>query len=339
MHRTRVRHFANRLRDRRSAPRQVAADLIHSLDIDPRERRLVESIAARWIGLREVLATAAGPHEPIGELLVRAGRLTREQLEAALVAQRDAGLRLGELLVKKGWLSEPELRALLAFQKRLGKVGADRAGPLQLGNLLVASGAISAEQLQFALVHHRQSNQRLGDALVRSGFATEHQVEQGLRLQRTLLTVALAVLLALSAHTASAGAAGAGAAHNTISLSATILPYHRLDVLRQAATLNVSRSDVERGYVDVPGATALRALSNDQKGFTVSFETRVNVFDRVTVAGLGAPLDLGNGGGAARYAYAGRETALELSYRFYLAAGLAPGNYPWPLLISSSVTY
>jgi len=339
MHRTRVRHYANRIRDRRNAPRQIAAELIRSLDIDPGERRLVESIAARWTGTREVLATAAGPHEPIGELLVRAGRLTREQLESALAAQHGAGVRLGEILVRNGWLSEPELRALLAFQKRLGKVGADRAGPLQLGNLLVACGAISPEQLEFALVHHRESNQRLGDALVHGGYATERQVQQGLRLQRTLLAVALAVLLALSAHTATAGIGGVGAAHSTIGLSATILPYHRLDVLRQAATLTVSRSDVERGYVDVPGATALRALSNDQKAFTVSFETRVNVFDRVTVAGLGAPLDLGNDGGAALYAYAGRDTALELSYRFYLAAGLAPGNYPWPLLISSSVTY
>lgn len=339
MHRTRVRHFANRIRNRRGAQRQIAADLIRSLDVDPNERRLIESIALRWTGTREVIATAAGPHEPIGELLVRAGRLTREQLDAALEAQRDAGLRLGELLVKNGWLSEPELRALLAFQKRLGKVGADRAGPLQLGNLLVACGAITAEQLEFALIHHRESNQRLGDALIDAGYVTSHQVEQGLRLQRTLLSVALAVLLALSAHTASAGTSGAGAAHNTISLSATILPYHRLDVLRQAATLTVTRSDVERGYIDVPRATTLRALSNDQKGFTVSFETRLSMFDRVTVDGLGAPIDLGTDGGAGRCACAGRDTALELSYRFYFAAGLAPGNYPWPLLISSSVTY
>ena len=38
-------------------------------------------------------------------------------------------------------------------------------------------------------------------------------------------------------------------------------------------------------------------------------------------------------------AYPGRDTLLQLSYRFYLAAGLVPGSYPWPLQISSSVVY
>ncbi len=339
MQHTRVKYFANRFRDRRKEPRELAADLIRSLELEPADRRWVEALCSRWSGLRDVLASAAGPREPIGELLVAAGRITRGQLDEALAAQRGAGTKLGEILVANGWLTETELRALLAFQKRLGKTGASRAGPMQLGNLLIATGAITPEQLEFALLHQRQSNQRLGDALVSRGYATEHQVAQGLRLQRTMLEVALAVLLTLTAQPAVAGTAAGGSAHAMIGLSATVLPYHRLEVLRQVSTLNVTRSDIERGYVDVPAGTSLRARSNDRQGMTVNFDARANVFERVTVAGLGKPLDLGAGGGAAHYAYVGREMALELSYRFYLAAGIPPGSYPWPLQISSSITY
>ena len=199
---TRVKYFANRFRDRRKEPRELAADLIRSLELEPDDRHWVEALCSRWTGLRDVLASAAGPREPIGELLVAAGRLTRGQLDEALAAQRGAGTKLGEILVANGWLTETELRALLAFQKRLGKTGAGRAGPMQLGNLLIATGVITAEQLEFALLHQRESKQRLGDALVSRGYATEHQVAQGLRLQRTMLALSLAVLLALTARPA-----------------------------------------------------------------------------------------------------------------------------------------
>ncbi len=207
---TRVKYFANRFRDRGRLPRDLAAELIRTLEIDPEDRRFVEGICARWEGVRDVLASAAGPRAPLGDLLIKAGRLTSAQLDSALALQRDAGLRLGEILVRNGWLTERELRALLVFQKRLGKSGPSKAGPLQLGNLLVATGGITQEQLRHALEHQHQPNQRLGEVLISAGYATEREVAQALRLQRTLLGVALGVLLALSLHSAAAGAATSG---------------------------------------------------------------------------------------------------------------------------------
>lgn len=54
----------------------------------------------------------------LGEMLVRAGFLTGEQVEAALVRQasRQPRLRLGELLVRDGLLTEDQLTATLAQQ-------------------------------------------------------------------------------------------------------------------------------------------------------------------------------------------------------------------------------
>src|SRR6266496_1537276 len=333
---SRANHFTNRFRARRVMPKEIATELIRTLDLDPEDRRFIAAISTQWVRSTDVLAAAAGPREPIGELLIKAGRLTRGQLDQALADQSESGMRLGEVLIRKAWLTAPELRLVLAFQRRLGKAGVAHAGPSQLGNLLVAMGAITLEQLDDALQQQQHSKRRLGDALVSAGLVSETQVARGLRLQQTLLRLALAVLLASSLVPVGAAAASAFSA---ITFSATVLPYHRLDVVRQAPTLTVTPEDVARGYVDVPAGTQLRAQSNERKGFSVSFDPRMRLFERATITGLSNAVDIGPDGGVANQAYSGRDALLQLSYRFYLAAGLPPGSYPWPLQISSSVVY
>jgi hypothetical protein len=55
----------------------------------PLEHELEHCIRTRWITLRSALDAAGGAREPLGELLVLAGRITRAQLEAGL-QQRSA---------------------------------------------------------------------------------------------------------------------------------------------------------------------------------------------------------------------------------------------------------
>ncbi|MBC7107060.1 MAG: type II secretion system protein GspE, partial [Firmicutes bacterium] len=59
----------------------------------------------------------------LGELLVKAGVLSREQLAAALEKQKQTGLRLGELLIREGLLTEEQLARVL--QEQLGVKAAD----------------------------------------------------------------------------------------------------------------------------------------------------------------------------------------------------------------------
>ena len=54
------------------------------------------------------MATAAAGTERLGDLLVREGLITREQLHKALVEQRESGMRLGYVLVKLGLVQEIE---------------------------------------------------------------------------------------------------------------------------------------------------------------------------------------------------------------------------------------
>ena len=68
------------------------------------------------------MATAAASTERLGDLLVREGLITKEQLQAALNEQRNTGMRLGYTLVKLGIVEETEITKMLARQYRMPAV-------------------------------------------------------------------------------------------------------------------------------------------------------------------------------------------------------------------------
>jgi general secretion pathway protein E len=61
-------------------------------------------------------AQSGGPREPLGEILIREGSITRDQLQRGLARQREVGKRLGEALTDLGYVSEDEVVKALARQ-------------------------------------------------------------------------------------------------------------------------------------------------------------------------------------------------------------------------------
>ena len=57
------------------------------------------------------MAAPVATTERLGDLLVREGLITREQLEKALQEQRQNGTRVGYNLVKLGFIAETDLPA------------------------------------------------------------------------------------------------------------------------------------------------------------------------------------------------------------------------------------
>ncbi|MGH7475480.1 MAG: type IV-A pilus assembly ATPase PilB [Longimicrobiales bacterium] len=74
------------------------------------------------------MATTAIPQtgDRIGDLLVRDGLITQEQLSAALKDARDSRTRLGFALIKLGFIAEDELTRMLARQYRVPAVDLNR---------------------------------------------------------------------------------------------------------------------------------------------------------------------------------------------------------------------
>ncbi len=71
-------------------------------------------------------ATAAVTQDKLGDILVREGLITLEQLKKALQEQKSSGMRLGYTLVKLGFIEETEVTKMLARQYRMPAVDLSR---------------------------------------------------------------------------------------------------------------------------------------------------------------------------------------------------------------------
>src|SRR4029077_5624484 len=71
-------------------------------------------------------ATAAATSDKLGEILLREGLITQDQLKKALLEQKNTGMRLGYTLVKLGFVEETEITKMLARQYRMPAVDLSR---------------------------------------------------------------------------------------------------------------------------------------------------------------------------------------------------------------------
>jgi len=71
-------------------------------------------------------ATAAATTDKLGDILVREGLITQDQLKKALLEQKTSGMRLGYTLVKLGYIEETEITKMLARQYRMPAVDLSR---------------------------------------------------------------------------------------------------------------------------------------------------------------------------------------------------------------------
>jgi type IV pilus assembly protein PilB len=71
-------------------------------------------------------ATAAATTDKLGDILLREGLITQDQLKKALLEQKSSGMRLGYTLVKLGYIEETEVTKMLARQYRMPAVDLSR---------------------------------------------------------------------------------------------------------------------------------------------------------------------------------------------------------------------
>jgi hypothetical protein len=127
-------------------------------------------------------------------------------------------------------------------------------------------------------------------------------------------------------------ALNAGETHATLSVAVTVPPVSRLEILSQAATIQITPRDLQRGYVDLDQPTLLNIYSNAPDGYALEVVPMSPVIQAIAVHGLGSEADLGAQGGRIVERWQRPEaTALALTFRLALAPGAMPGIYPWPL--------
>lgn len=150
-------------------------------------------------------------------------------------------------------------------------------------------------------------------------------------IYRVLGPVALGLSLCV-ASTAAVSTASAATTRASFSVSVTVMPRTAILAASMPKALEVSASDVERGFVDVTTESLLVVTNNSPGGFELDVWPVGSVFSSVTVHGFGtdAALDA-DGGSICLRGRRGPSIPMRLAFRFQLAAGTVPGRYPWPL--------
>jgi hypothetical protein len=132
---------------------------------------------------------------------------------------------------------------------------------------------------------------------------------------------------------ASVTAAGARDVHSDFSVSATVRAAANLQLQSAPDGLRITLADVQRGFIDVSQPTEFTVRSNSPTGFALEVLTVASpLLSSMVVEGLNSDLALGADGGTIVQRWQHPQTMnLSLRFRFVLAPGLVPGNYPWPL--------
>ncbi len=318
----------------KSTSEPLGAVLVRMGALDPVDLRAALTAQKALATLEDAVNAVAGPRQPLGELLLRAKRITPVQFEFAFSEHKRTGEMFGEALLRLGYITQRELDAILRFQRHLENPNHSSIN-FRLGEILIYTKKITREQLEHALEKQRIARKKLGDVLVDAGYVLPPHVDWGLKVQDKLLTASLTAVLSLASISDANGSPGPEVADEKETMNAALRPVSNMKVLRQTGEIVVTNSDIGRGYVDSDGATIIEIKNDCPRGYMLTFDSAGTTFREVHVSGPGIHSILENGSGIIAQPHVGRGAVrLELSYRFMLSDGIRAGTYAWPLTVS-----
>jgi len=146
-------------------------------------------------------------------------------------------------------------------------------------------------------------------------------------MMRTLRTISLLiatfVIVAVPAY--------AGSASATMSVSVQVIGRTLLTVGQQPASVEVTQSDIQRGYIDVPAAVAFQVRSNAREGYSLQFEPVSAPFAQAKVTWDNSTASVGADGSWLTHGYQQGTALGKLDVRLVLAPDATPGSYSWPV--------
>ena len=129
--------------------------------------------------------------------------------------------------------------------------------------------------------------------------------------------------------------AGAKDVRSTFSVTATVRAVANIELASVPGGVRITAADLARGFVDIEQPTQVVIHSNSQSGFALEVLTVTPMMSAIIIHGLDTDLELGAQGGTVVHRWqAPQAMNLSLNFRFALAPGLAPGNYPWPVRLA-----
>jgi len=125
--------------------------------------------------------------------------------------------------------------------------------------------------------------------------------------------------------------ASAASTSAQLSVSVQVVARTSMTVDSEPAAVEITTTDVARGYVEVPQAVLFHVRSNASNGYTVQFDPISYPFSRADINWGNTMATVGADGAWLTRPYQQGTTAGSLNVRLMLSSNAAPGSYAWPV--------
>jgi hypothetical protein len=119
-----------------------------------------------------------------------------------------------------------------------------------------------------------------------------------------------------------------------LHVTVTVPARTELKIARQAGSIKIAQSDIDRGRLEMAAATQMTVKNNDRSGCLLLFEGMDWPFKKVLISGLDREVQISQPSSFIHLPYTSKPAAYTLSYSFELSEDAKPGEYRWPLSIS-----
>ena len=133
-----------------------------------------------------------------------------------------------------------------------------------------------------------------------------------------------------------AGPLCAGSSSAEMRVSVTVVPRTILIVDSEPSHVEVTQTDVARGYLELPDALIFRVRSNNPTGYLVQVAAIGGPFGRAIVTWGSSSVSIGTSEAWIAQPYRRGVTPVVASVRLDIPRGTAPGTYPWPVAVSAN---
>ncbi len=147
---------------------------------------------------------------------------------------------------------------------------------------------------------------------------------------RSLLRVVAATALMLTGATAFAGSVSA-----PMTVSVNVIARAVLTVESQPAAVEVTKADLERGYVDLSTPMIVLAKTNSRAGYLLEADGRSAGFTSVELSFGDSKMDVADSETWISRPYVKGGEVLSIHVRVHLTPGMEPGSYPLGIALTA----
>ena len=112
----------------------------------------------------------------------------------------------------------------------------------------------------------------------------------------------------------------------------------RVTAVTQPESIEINDQHIQSGYIDLDAATAVKLTNNTRSGYQLTARYDAALLSSVEVRISSKKLTASSGFGSMHVASGlANEQVVPIGFRMYLARGVQPGQYRWPVALAFSL--